>query len=104
MLFVRRNAFEVEGEEYVFIRSYRVGHTLETDLLFVVVYTQTKGGCHLINDSGKIAGDGFGKWYGVLCPADAKDRLVSDLEAEEHPYVQDEACSFRPIPTLHRKR
>jgi hypothetical protein len=83
MLFVRSNAYDVEGEEYVFIRSYRVGHTVEGDLLFVVVDTQTKGGCHLIDDSGKIAGDGFGKWYGALCPAGAEATLVADLDAEE---------------------
>jgi hypothetical protein len=83
MLFVRNNAYDVEEEEYVFIRSYRVGHTVEGDLLFVVVDTQTKGGCHLIDDSGKIAGDGSGKWYAVLCPAGAEATLVADLDAEE---------------------
>jgi hypothetical protein len=83
MVFVRSNAYDVEGEEYVFIRPYSVGHTVEGNLIFVVVDTQTKGGCHFINDSGKIAGDGFGKWDGVLCPADAEATLVADLDAEE---------------------
>jgi hypothetical protein len=42
MLSVRAAAFDVLGEEYFFIRAYRVGHTLELEMLAVVVEAQVK--------------------------------------------------------------
>jgi hypothetical protein len=83
MVGVRHEAFGVIGEEYLFIRAYRVGHTLDLDLVLVVVEAQIKGGAHCIDDDGHIGGDGKGHWYGVLCPAEAQAQLVADLKAEE---------------------
>jgi hypothetical protein len=83
MLAVRSQAFDIIGEEYVFIRGYRVGHTLDGDPVFVVVEAQVKGGCHIIDGDGSIGGDGKGRWYGVLCPAEAQAELEADLNAEE---------------------
>jgi hypothetical protein len=89
LLFVRINAYDVIGEEYFFIRPYRVGKTSHGELVFIVVETQTKGGCHVIDQRGEIAGDGFGRSYGVLCPADAEATLVADLAGLEK-YRQSE--------------
>jgi hypothetical protein len=89
LLSVRINAYDVIGEEYFFIRPYRVGQTSDGELVFIVVETQTKGGCHVIDQRGEIAGDGFGRSYGVLCPADAEATLVADLAAFEK-YRQSE--------------
>lgn len=83
MLAVRLEAFGVIGEEYLFIRGYRVGHTLEGETVIVVVEAQVKGGCHCIDEDGHIGGDGKGSWYAVLCPSDAESKLVADLKAEE---------------------
>jgi hypothetical protein len=51
MLAVRREAYDVIGEEYLFIRGYRVGHTLELETIVVVLETQVKGGCHCIDET-----------------------------------------------------
>jgi hypothetical protein len=85
MLTVRLEAYDLIGEEYLFIRGYRVGHTLEGETIVVVVEAQVTGGCYLIDedDNGRIGGDGKGRWYGVLCPSDAESELVADLKAEE---------------------
>ena len=83
MLAVRQSAYDVIGEEYLFIRGYRVGHTLEGETILVVVEAQVEGGCYMIDDDGHIGGDGNGRWYGVLCPSDAESKLVADLRAEE---------------------
>jgi hypothetical protein len=84
MLLVRAEAFGVVGEENLFIRAYRVGHTLELERVVVVVEAQVKGGCHVIDENGHIGGDGKGRWYGVFCPtASAKSELVRDLRIEE---------------------
>jgi hypothetical protein len=83
MLAVRTEAYDVIGEEYLFIRAYRVGHTLEGETILVVVETQVKGGCYIIDEDGHIGGDGNGRWCGVLCPAEAESQLVADLKAEE---------------------
>jgi hypothetical protein len=83
MLAVRREAYDVIGEEYLFIRGYRVGHTLELETIVVVVETQVSGGCHCIDEDGHIGGEGKGRWYAVLCPSDAETELVADLKAEE---------------------
>jgi hypothetical protein len=80
---VRREAFDIIGEEYLFIRSYRVGHTLKGETVLIVVEAQVKGGCHLIDDDGNIGGNGEGRWYGVLCPSHIESELVADLKAEE---------------------
>ena len=66
MLAVRLEAYDIIGAEYLFIRGYRVGHTLEGEVVIVVVETQVKGGCHLIDEGGHIGGDGTGRWYAVL--------------------------------------
>jgi hypothetical protein len=71
------------GEEYLFIRAYRVGHTLEGETIVVVVAAQVKAGCYYIYDDGHIGGDGKGRWYGVLCSAEAESQLVADLRKEE---------------------
>jgi hypothetical protein len=42
-----------------------------------------RGGCHIIDDEGKIDGSGKGHWYAVLCPREALAQLEADLEAEE---------------------
>jgi hypothetical protein len=76
-------AFDVIGDEYFFIRAYRVGHTLEMETVAVVVEAQVKGGCHVIDDDGHIGGDGNGHWYAVLCPAEAESELIADLKEEE---------------------
>jgi hypothetical protein len=68
LLTVRKEAYDIIGEEYVFIRPYRVGHTLDGKLIVVVVDVQVRGGCHIIDDEGKIDGSGKGHWYAVLCP------------------------------------
>jgi hypothetical protein len=81
LLFVHINADDVIGDEYFFIRPYRVGKTPGGDLVFIVVETQTKGSCHVIDEEGNIAGDG--RSYGVLCPADAEASLVADLAGLE---------------------
>jgi hypothetical protein len=83
MLCVRNVIRDVLGKEYLFIRAYRVGHTLDLDLVLVVVEAQVKGGCYQIDDDGHIGGEGKGRWYGVLCPAEAQAQLVADLKAEE---------------------
>jgi hypothetical protein len=83
LLMVRQEAYDVIDEEYVFIRPYRVGHTLEGKLIVVVVDVQVRGGCHIIDDEGKIDGSGRGDWYAVLCSGDALAQLEADLEAEE---------------------
>jgi hypothetical protein len=83
LLTVRKEAYDVIGEEYVFIRPYRVGHTLEGKSIVVVVDVQVRGGCHIIDAEGKIDGSGKGHWYAVLCPGDALAQLEADLEAEE---------------------
>jgi len=83
MLCVRSQAYDVIGEEYLFIRGYQVGHTLEGEAVIVVVDTQVKGGCHVFDDNGHIGGDGVGRWYAVLCPSGAESELVNDLKAEE---------------------
>jgi hypothetical protein len=85
MLVVRLEAFDVIGEEYLFIRGYRVGHTLEGETIVVVVEAQVKGGCYIVDDDhdGHIGGDGKGRWYAVLCPSDAESELLADLKAEE---------------------
>jgi hypothetical protein len=43
MLAVRLEALDVIGDEYLFIRAYRVGHTLEMETITVVVEAQVKG-------------------------------------------------------------
>jgi len=83
MVCVRLEAYDVIGEEYLFIRGYRVGHTLEGEAVIVVVEAQVKGGCHVFDDDGHIDGDGVGRWYAVLCPSGAESELVNDLKAEE---------------------
>jgi hypothetical protein len=83
MLAVRVEALDCLGDEYLFIRAYRVGHTREGEAVLVVVEAQVKGGCHIIDDDGHIGGDGKGRWYGVLCPAKALSELISDLRIEE---------------------
>ena len=83
VLAVRLEALDIIGEEYVFIRGYRVGHTLEGEMIVIVVQTQVKGGCHIIDNHGNIGGDGHGRWYGVLCPSEALSELISDLKTEE---------------------
>jgi hypothetical protein len=83
MVCVRSDAYDVIGEEYLFIRGYRVGHTLEGEAVIVVVEAQVKGGCHVFDDNGHIGGDGVGRWYAVLCPSGAESELVNDLKAEE---------------------
>jgi hypothetical protein len=83
MMAVRSEALDMIGEEYVFIRGYRVGHTLDLDSVVVVVEAQVKGGCHQIDDDGRIGGDGKGRRYGVLCPAGTEAQLEADLKAEE---------------------
>jgi len=65
LLTVRKEAYDIIGEEYVFIRPYRVGHTLDGKLIVVVVDVQVRGGCHIIDDEGKI--DGSGKGTLVRC-------------------------------------
>jgi hypothetical protein len=89
LLTVRREAYDVIGEEYVFIRPYRVGHTPEDKLIVVVVDVQVRGGCHMIDDEGKIDGSGKGHWYAVLCPREALAQLESDLEAEQARHKAD---------------
>jgi hypothetical protein len=42
MLAVRTEAYDVIWEEYLFIRAYRVGHTLEGEAILIVVETQVK--------------------------------------------------------------
>jgi hypothetical protein len=44
MLCVRSEAPDVVDEEYLFIRGYRVGHTLELETIVVVVEAQVRGG------------------------------------------------------------
>jgi hypothetical protein len=83
MLCVRSYAYDVIGEEYLFIRGYRVGHTLEGEAVIVVVEAQVKGGCHVFDEDGHIGGDGVGRWYAVLCPSGAESEVVNDLKAEE---------------------
>jgi hypothetical protein len=83
MLAVRLQADDLIGDEYLFIRGYRVGHTLAGESVLIVVETQVSGGCHLIDDDGRIGGNGKGHWYGMLCPLDAESELESDLKAEE---------------------
>ena len=70
-------AADVIGEEYLFIRAYRVGHTLKMDTIAVVVEARVKGGCYVFDEDGRIGGDGKGRWYGVLCPAEAEAELVA---------------------------
>src|SRR5215469_4139488 len=77
MLAVRIEAADVIGEEYLFIRAYGVGHTLKMETIAVVVEAQVKGGCHVFDEDGRIGGDGKGRWYGVLCPAEAEAELVA---------------------------
>jgi hypothetical protein len=62
MLAVRLEAYDVPGEEYLFVRGYRVGHTLEGETIVMVVQTQVKGGCYRIDEDGHIGGDGKGRW------------------------------------------
>ena len=83
LLAVRMEAYDIEGEEYLFIRGYRVGHTLESETIVLVVKTQVKGGCHVIAEDGHIGGDGKGSWYAVLCPPETESDLLVDLKAEE---------------------
>jgi hypothetical protein len=83
MLGVRMETFDIIGEEYLFIRAYRVGHTLKLETIVIVVEAQVKGGCYLIDDDGHIGGDGEGRWHAVLCPPEAESELVNDLRAEE---------------------
>ena len=83
MLAIRWIVPDLIGEEYVFIRAYRIGHTLEMETVAMVVEAQVKGGCHFIDNDGHIAGDGKGRKYFVLCPAEAEPELIADLRAEE---------------------
>jgi len=83
MLAVRMEALDVSGDEYLFIRAYRVGHTLEMEMIAIVAEAQVKGGCYIIDNDGHIGGDGKGHYYGVLCPAEAESELIADLKAEE---------------------
>ena len=83
LLAVRQETYDVVGEEYLFIRGYRVGHTLESETIVVVVEAQVKGGCYVIDDNGHIGGDGKGRCYCVLYPSEAESKLVTDLKSEE---------------------
>jgi hypothetical protein len=83
MLAVRTESPDMMGEEYLFIRAYRVGHTLEGETIMVVVEAQVKAGCYYIDDDGHIGGDGKGHEYAVLCPAEAEQELVTDLKVAE---------------------
>jgi hypothetical protein len=83
MACVRQEAYDVIGEEYLFIRGYRVGHTLESETIVVVIEAQVSGGCHVIDENGHIGGDGQGRWYVVLCPPNAESELAADLKKEE---------------------
>ena len=83
MVCVRSEAYDVGGDEYLFIRGYRVGHTPKGEGVIVVVEAQVKGGCHHFDEGGHIGGDGVGRWYAVLCPSEAEQELVDDLKAEE---------------------
>jgi hypothetical protein len=81
MLAVRNEAADLIREEYLFIRAYRVGHTLKMETIAVVVEARVKGGCHVFDEDGRIGGDGKGRWYGVLCPAEAEAELVADPQS-----------------------
>jgi hypothetical protein len=85
MVGVRQACYDVINEHYLFIRGYRVGHTLEGETIVVVVEAQVCGGCHLIDErnDGRIGGDGKGRSYVVLCPSGAESELGADLKAEE---------------------
>jgi hypothetical protein len=103
LLAVRQEAYDVIGEEYLFIRGYRVGHTLEGETIVVIVEAQVRGGCYIIDeDGGHIGGDGKGRWYVVLCPSDAESELVADLKAEEANRRKSlPQCCFERVENTH---
>jgi hypothetical protein len=106
MLAVRAEALDIVGDEYLFIRGYRVGHTPGGDSIMMVVEAQVNGGCHLIDDDGRIGGDGNGRWYVILCPSDAEAKLVADLKAEEAKRRKSlRKCLFQKVKVVgHGKR
>jgi hypothetical protein len=84
--FVRSECDEL-SDWYVYIVPYLVGHNTTGELLFVVVHTETSGGCFYINEKGEIHGDGTGHSYLVVCPADAEASLRADCTNLEREVV-----------------
>lgn len=84
MTAVRHQALDVEGEEYLFIRAYRVGHTPDLSSILIIMDTQVRGGCYFMDADGRIGGDGRGTWYVVLCPSKAgESQLLADIKRQE---------------------
>ena len=79
---VREQAYDVIGEEYLFIRPCRVGHALESEVIAVVVDVQVKGGAMLLPRE-NIGGSGQGDWYAVFCAEDALGQLAAAVTTEE---------------------
>jgi hypothetical protein len=77
LTFVRSDCDD-SGEWNTYIIPYLVGRNTTGELLFVVVHTETRGGCFFINEKGEIHGDGTGHCYLVICPADAEASLRVD--------------------------
>ena len=83
LIFIRENSDEC-AEWEIYVSPYLIGHNTTGELLFVVVRTETIGAYSYIDENGKIRGDGTGRSYLVICPADPEATLRADCSKLAH--------------------
>jgi hypothetical protein len=98
LMAARTSMHDVIGEEYLFIRAYRVGHTIDGESIIAVVESQLSGGSTCIDDDdGYIGGHGKGKWFIALCPEHSESELLADIKS-------DEARRRKSLPKMQWRR